>query len=52
MILLPESPVKFILSTPTGGHMYRQQEFFEIYIAIVILVKVPEDVVTEFLGVC
>ena len=31
--------------------MYCQQEFFEIYVAIVILIKVSEDVVTELFSV-
>ena len=31
--------------------MYGQQELFKVDIAVVVLVEVPEDIVTELLGV-
>ena len=51
MIYPPESPAKFLLGASTRGHVNGQEEFFEVNIAVIVLVEVPEDIVTELLGV-
>ena len=51
MIYPPESPAKFFLGASTGGDVNGQEEFFEVNIAVIVLVEVPEDIVTELLRV-
>ena len=47
IIILPESPIQFILRSPTGSDVDCEKELFEIYEPIFILIKSSKHMITE-----
>ena len=48
---IPECPVELFFWTAAGGDVYGQEELLEVYVAVLVGVERPEDVVAELVGV-
>ena len=48
---IPECPVELFFWTAAGGDVYGQKELLEVYVAVLVGVERPEDVVAELVGV-
>ena len=48
---IPECPVELFFWTAAGGDVYGQEELLEVYVAVLVGVERPEDVVAKLVGV-
>ena len=49
--VLPEGPLELLLRGAGGGDVDGEEELLEVYVAVLVGVEGPEDVVAELLGV-